>query len=63
MYYQGDSPRWDDARLRSAHARNYRECIGKIEAANATLLPRGTYNKNKSRFSEKKANTRWNQIQ
>ena len=35
------SPRWADARLGSANARNYRGCR-QIEAVNATVLPRGT---------------------
>ena len=38
---RGASPRRADARLGSAHARNYRGCR-QIEAVNATVLPRGT---------------------
>ena len=45
---RGASPRWADARLGSAHARNYRGCIiGKIEGVNATVLPRSTLKKNR----------------
>ena len=40
---KGAQPRRADARLGSAHARNYRGCTRRqIEAVNATILPRGT---------------------
>ena len=39
------------------------EDVGQIEAANATVLPRGTYIKHKSCSNEDKKNTGWNHIQ
>ena len=48
-YTREASPRWTDARLGSVHARGYR----KIEAVNATVLPRGTI-KCKSHLNEEK---------
>ena len=41
LHKRGASPWRDDARLGSAHSRNYRGCR-QIEAINATVLPRGT---------------------
>ena len=51
---RGASPRRDDARFCSAHARNYRGCR-QIEAVNVTqyVLPRGTIN-NKSRLMKRR---------
>ena len=48
MYTRGISPRWADARVGLAHARNDRE-RRKNEAVHATALPRGTLKVNNLR--------------